>query len=263
MVWQQEHRLAYKDFVERNTIIVFICLGFFLLLGIRLFQLQVVQGRYYRTVSENQRTHVIVERAPRGFIFDRNGHILLGNKSAFVALFYPFSQEEMPSKDVVQRLSSILNSKKDLTKAVTNGLRTGQVVRLADNLTREEMFRLQEQRMILPGISVVKEARRDYRAPKANCHLFGYLSEVTKKELETLGDEGYVMGDWIGRGGIEQLYDQVLRGQDGGWQIEVNARGHETQLVRHLMPSIGNSIHTTINARLQEVAQEELEKSYG
>lgn len=260
MVWQQEHRLTYEDFLGRYKFVVACILCLFFLLSIRLFHLQVVSGNHLREVSENQRTRVIVERAPRGLIFDKDNRVIVGNKTAFVALFYPFSQDSRPSGDVLARLRDIL-PEKDISIAVAQGLRTGQVVRLSDNLSRTEMFRLQEQRLILPGISVISESRRDCISPEDNAHLIGYLSEISPDELEDLAEEGYKTGDWIGKNGLEQGYNSYLRGQDGGWQIEVDARGRQTRIVRHIPSQIGNSVYTTIDERLQQVAGNALRNS--
>ena len=259
MVWQQENKLNFEDFLGRYRLVVLFFSLLFLGLSLRLFYLQVVRGNYYREQSEEQRTHIIPERAPRGIIYDYKGNVIVGNKTAFVALFYPFAQKKAPPREVIDRLQGILN--KDLAPQVDKGWRQGQMVKLANDLTRTEMFRIQEQRMMLPGISVVREARREYAAPEANSHLIGYLNEITARELETLGSEGYRQGERIGRGGLEQTYNGLLRGQDGGWQIEVDALGHQTRIVRRLPPLIGNSLHTTIDEHLQVVAAEALNAS--
>lgn len=253
MVWQQEQRLSYEDFLEKHKVVVYIFIALFALLAARLFHLQIILGRHFLNLSERQRTHIILERAPRGIIYDCNGSVLVGNKTTFVALFYPFSQGIMPTPVMLDRLENILGEQ-NLTMQLTQGLRTGKAVRIAENLTRPEMLKLQEQRLVFPGISVVKEARREYKLAPVNSHLVGYINEITKKELESLDEDGYKMGDWMGRGGIEQSYDNFLRGEDGGWEIEVDATGHQTQLVRHVTPVIGNSVFSTIDVRLQEIA---------
>jgi penicillin-binding protein 2 len=260
MVWQQEHRLIYEDYLERYRIVVFLFIGLFLFLSFRLFYLQVIRGVYYRHLSEQQRTHIVLERAPRGIIYDRNNAVIVGNKSAFVALFYPFAPGSTPTKEVMDHLKKILTVK-NLGTAITQGWRSGRAVRLSSDLTRDEMFLLQEQRLVMPGITVVKEARRSYRAPEANSHLVGYLNEITAAELENLAPEGYKPGDWMGRGGLEQMYNSILHGQDGGWQIEVDALGHQTRLVRHIAPVPGNNLRTTIDQKLQEIAGDALQRS--
>ncbi|MBN1824152.1 MAG: hypothetical protein JW803_07530, partial [Endomicrobiales bacterium] len=260
MVWQQENRLTYEDFLDKYRVVLWIFVFLFSALSARLFFLQIIRGSYYKYLSEQQRTQVILERAPRGLIYDRNGSVIVGNKTAFIALFYPFSQNIVPTKQMLGHLREILPIK-NLNVLITQGWRTGQVVRLSDNLTRKEMFKLQEQRLVLPGISVVKEARRDYKSPEANSHLAGYLSEITPRELENLRQDGYSMGDWIGRGGLEQIFDYYLRGEDGGWQIEVDAQGRQTRLVRRIPPKEGSDIHTTIDVRLQDAAYKALKAS--
>ncbi|MBN1622270.1 MAG: penicillin-binding protein 2 [Endomicrobiales bacterium] len=260
MVWQQEHKLSYESFLEKYRIVTICFLGAFLLLSLRLLHLQVIRGKYYKSVSEEQRTQIILERAARGLIYDQNNRIIVGNRTAFVALFYPFTQEAELPKELLTRLSKIFDIK-DLSSQIATGWRKGQVVRLAENLSREDMFRIQEQRLVIPGISVVKESRRNYNFPEANSHLIGYLNEISRKELNNLKNEGYKMGDWVGQRGLEEVYDSLLRGRDGGWQIEVDAFGRQTRLVKHIPSFIGNSLYTTINLDLQKVAYEELKKS--
>ncbi|OGS06152.1 MAG: penicillin-binding protein 2, partial [Elusimicrobia bacterium RIFOXYA1_FULL_47_7] len=260
MVWQQEHRLSYEDFLEKYQFIIYLFILLFLFVSLRLFHLQVIRGNYYRTISEQQRTQIILERAPRGIIYSAGGEVIVGNKTSYVALFYPFTQEATPPKTTLDRLGRILKEKKVINSLV-KGWRSGQVVRLAEDLTRQEMFSLLEQRLMIPGISVVKEARREYAYPEAVSHLVGYINEITRRELDSMSEEGYRSGDWMGRGGLEQFYDPKIRGTDGGWQIEVDAMGHQTRLVRHVRSTIGNSLYTTINLKLQEVAASALAKS--
>ena len=261
MVWQQEHRYSYENFIERHTHIMYLFAVAFLFLAVRLMYLQVLRGNYYQRVSEQQRTQVIQERAPRGVIFDRWGKPLVNNRTAFVALFYPFIQEKAPpQQDLLWKVGTILQVP-GLSAKIVNGWRTGQIVRLAENLSRTEMFRLQELRLVFTGISVVKEARRDYIDPYVNSHLLGYLGEINKKELALWREEGYRMGDWVGRRGIEKIYDSTLRGVDGGWELEVDALGRQTRVVRHVRSSAGNSITTTVDSELQRVAYDALQKT--
>ena len=133
MVWQQEHRLSYEDFLERHRVVVYFFIALFLLLGARLFHLQIILGRHFFNLSEKQRTHIILERAPRGVIYDCNGSVIVGNKTTFVALFYPFSQDVMPTPAMLDRLQKILGMR-DLTTRMSQGLRTGKAIRLAENL---------------------------------------------------------------------------------------------------------------------------------
>jgi penicillin-binding protein 2 len=260
MVWQQEQRLSYENFLEKRQFVLFLFAGLFIFLILNLLRLQILRGNYYKQLSEKQKTHIVIEHAPRGEILDCRNEPLVSNKTAFVALFYPFSQNTTPPDELLDKLSYLFEDKKIAIKII-HGWKTGQIVRLAENLSREDMFKIQEQRLVLSGISVVEESRRDYHMAEANSHLIGYLNEVTKDELESLKHEGYKIGDWIGRRGLEKAYEGVLHGKDGGWEIEVDAQGRQTRLVRHVPPVIGNNIYTTIDGHLQQIAYDAIMKT--
>ncbi|MDR2426093.1 MAG: penicillin-binding protein 2 [Endomicrobium sp.] len=260
MVWQREDKFSYEMFLEKHKIILVFLIFMFVLLSLRLLYLQIVKGTNYRNISEQQRMHNTHERAPRGVIYFDNGKsIIAGNDFTYVALFYPFEQQKMPSEETIEELNKIL--KRDIKPTVDKGWRYGRVIKLADNLTIEEMFKIQEKKLALSGISVVKEPKRIYFLAEANSHITGYTGEIRADEIEELSKDGYKMGDYIGRGGIEQAYDRDLQGTDGGWQFEVNAKGHQTKAFRYIAPKIGANVYTTINMELQSAAYEALRNS--
>jgi penicillin-binding protein 2 len=260
MVWQQEQKLSYENFLEKHQFILYCFLALFIILSIRLLFLQVVRGNYYNNISEQQHIQTILEKAPRGIIYDCYNKRLVENKTVFVALFYPFAQFTTPPKDLLIKLNKIFPIN-NLTTRIIQGYSRGKVVRLAEDLSLQEMFRIQEQRLLLPGISVIKESKREYVDPEANSHLIGYLSEITAKELDNIKQESYKLGDYVGKSGLEKTFENSLRGQNGGWQIEVDASGHQTRLIRHIESSIGNSLYTTIDSNLQKIAYDELQKT--
>ncbi|MDR1195015.1 MAG: hypothetical protein LBL00_00890, partial [Endomicrobium sp.] len=259
MVWQREDKFSYEMFLEKHKIILVFFIFLFSLLSFRLFYLQIVKGENYKNISEQQRMHNTHERAPRGLIYSDGGSILAGNDFTYVALFYPFEQQKMPSEETIEELNRILN--RDIKPTIDKGWRYGRVVKLADNLTIEEMFKIQEKKLSLSGISVVKEPKRVYFSAEPNSHITGYTGEIRASEIEELSKDGYKMGDYVGRGGIEQAYDRYLQGTDGGWQLEVNAKGHQTKAFRYIPPQIGASVYTTIDMKLQSAAYEALRNS--
>ncbi|MCL2145244.1 MAG: penicillin-binding protein 2 [Endomicrobia bacterium] len=259
MVWQREVKLSYEIFLEKHKIILVFFLFLFIFLSCRLFYLQIVKGGNYRRISEQQRMHNTHERAPRGIIYSDSGSMLVGNDFTYVALFYPFEQQKMPSEETIEELNKIL--KRDIKPTIDKGWRYGRVVKLADNLTVEEMFKIQEKKIFLPGISVVKEPKRVYFASEATCHITGYTGEIRADEIENLSVYGYKMGDYVGRGGVEQVYDRYLQGTDGGWQIEVNAKGYQTKAFQYIPPQIGANVYTTVNMKLQAAAYDALRNS--
>ncbi|MDD3922792.1 MAG: penicillin-binding protein 2 [Endomicrobiia bacterium] len=259
MSWSNDDKSTYNSFMDKykNLFILFVLL--FLLLSLKLFYLQVIQGTFYRNVANHQRLNTTHERAYRGIIYDANEKILVGNESNYVALFYPFEQQYLPSEETVEQLNQILN--RDIKPFIDKGWRYGRVVKIADSLTLDEVFKIQEKKLFLPGIMVVKEPKRQYFDSIENAHVTGYVGEVSADELETLETDGYKAGDYIGRGGIEQSYDKYLRGIDGGLDLEVNAKGQHQKAFSHRAPIIGNSVYLTIDTELQKVAYEALKNT--
>lgn len=259
MVWQREDRFSYDIFLEKHKAVLVFFMFLFVILSARIFYLQMIKGNDYRKIAEQQRMHNTHERAPRGIIYSSGGSMIVGNDFTYVALFHPFEQQSMPSEETVEELNKIL--KRDIKPNIDKGWRYGRVVKLADNLTVEEMFKIQEKKVSLPGISVVKEPKRVYFSSEPNSHITGYTGEIRADEIENLSRYGYKMGDYVGRGGIEQVYDKYLQGTDGGWQIEVNAKGYQTKAFRYIPPKIGASVYTTIDMKLQSAAYEALRNS--
>jgi penicillin-binding protein 2 len=256
MVWQQGNRLSYEDFLEKFRIVVLFFAALFVVLSLRLFYLQVIKGDYFTNLSDQQHTSIVIERAPRGEIFGSKGEVIVKNKSSFVVLYYPFSQNKISGLEIANKLEQILN--KEITAKIGNG---HKVVKLIEKLSRNELFKVQEKRLSIPSIAVLEETSRDRAYPEAMSHLTGYLGDVSPEELENIEDEGYKVGDLMGRGGLEQQYDLDLRGQDGGWRIEVDALGHQTKMFQYIPSVKGNSLYTTIDTELQKTACEALKKS--
>ncbi|AKL98702.1 penicillin-binding protein 2 [Endomicrobium proavitum] len=259
MVWQREDNYAYEFFLEKHKIILVFFALLFLLISARIFYLQVVKGNQYRKVSEDQRIYNTRERSPRGIIYSADGTPLTSNIFTYVALFYPFEQQNEPSEETINEISKIL--KRDVKPAIDKSWRYGRVVKVADDLTLNEMFKIQEKRLGLNGISVVKEPKRIYSAAESVSHVTGYIGEIEAYELERFGGETYRFGDYIGKGGIEKQYNAYLHGQDGGWQLEVNARGYQTKAFKYVPIEIGDGVHLTIDLKLQNAAYDALKKS--
>ncbi|MDR1942487.1 MAG: penicillin-binding protein 2 [Endomicrobium sp.] len=259
MVWQREDKIAYEIFLVKHKIVLVFFAFLFAALSAKLFYMQIIKGKNYRNISEQQRMHNTRERAPRGIIYFDDASVMAGNEFTYVALFNPFEQQKMPSDEVIDELNKILG--RDIRSAMDTGWRNGKAVKLAENLSLEEMFKIREKRIALNGIAVVQEPRRIYAKSEINSHVSGYTGEIRADEIEELSAEGYKPGDFIGRGGIEQTYDKYLQGADGGWQIEVNAKGYQTKAFQYVPARIGASVYTTINAKLQEAAYDALQKS--
>jgi penicillin-binding protein 2 len=247
MIWKKENKLAYENFLKKHNIIFVFCLFLFVCLSLRLFYLQIVVGSKYKKISEQQRLHNAYEYAPRGIIYSADNVAFVKNEFNYAVLFYHLGRKQTLLTDNMVKLSKILEKN---VKLVEN-YKYNRFIKLIDNLTIDEMFKIQEKKLNLEGVEIVKEVRRVYLYPEILSHVLGYISEI---KLDELTANGYKIGDRIGRGGIEQFYNKSLKGHDGGWQIEVNSKGYYVKTFKYVYPKIGNSVYTTIDLKLQTMA---------
>ncbi|HCJ67006.1 MAG TPA: penicillin-binding protein 2 [Elusimicrobia bacterium] len=223
-----------------------------------LFYLQVVRGKYFYQVSEGNRREIYLQSRPRGIIYDRDGKILADNRPVSVLFLSLQNLNEETLKQTLEQLEKKFNfSQKELFERI-NLEKEKLVLRLKEEISREEMLKLEENRINLPGINLQIELKRRYPLNNFAAHLLGYLNEINREELDRLFLEGYRPGDFIGKSGIELTYDNYLRGEPGGMEIEVDARGRQKRIISNFFPSLGKSLILTLDSKLQAVAEEEL-----
>jgi penicillin-binding protein 2 len=201
------------DFREkkfRNYFLLFLFSGLFLLLFARLFFVQIINGTYYKYLSDTNRIKSIVIHAPRGIIFDRNGVPLTFNLPGF--------REIKDSK-------TVLLSKDDALSLIAKGKTNLEV-----------------------------DSLRQYPYREAFAHVLGYLGQISKEELKLPEFTGYKQGDLVGKMGVEQSYEQLLRGVDGRQLYEVDAMGRPIRKLGQDDPVSGQNIVITLDEKLQLAA---------
>ena len=225
--------------------------AFVALLG-QLWYLQTLEGGRLQEMSDKNRIRIRPVAAPRGILFDRNGQALVDNRPAFTLSVIP---RELEDKDtVLARLSVLLkiplvDLQDAVDKAPADSIRPQ---RLRRGLTLEEVTKLGERRIELPGVVVEVEPQRVYPTSTFAAHLLGYVREVNDEQMK---QGRYRRGDMIGQSGLERLLDQYLRGRDGGERIEVDALGRQMKVMRREEPDPGAQVVTTVDRRIQEVAE--------
>lgn len=251
-----EDRFARAVIIPRLNSFVIILSLIFIYLTIRLIYLQIIQGKYYHQISEENRIQLYFEHAPRGIIFDNKGEVLVDNVPSFVLYFTPVSLSQKQMDNTISRLSDILNIKETDLKEKFSSPHKQVLVQVSERISREQMFKLEENRYALEGIDLDFEFRRRYKYGKMASHLIGYLGEIDKGELDQWVVEGYKRGDLVGKNGVERVYDKFLRGEDGGLQIEVDAHGNQKRILRRVPSSIGRNLYLTIDRNIQQIAED-------
>jgi len=243
------------------------CVIAFLILVFRLLQLQYFEYENNMKRAEENRIRKVNIKANRGYILDRNGAVLVRNRPSYqISLLYNNFKTKEDRDSVFGRLLRITDKDGNRlldSAALAFSFERGRwqkfkLQRLIEDASVETVALFEERGEELPGIEILVESRRDYPFGSYGAHIFGYTGEISEQELELPENAHYVMGDRIGKKGLELSYEKEFRGENGFRYIEVNATGREMGSVAGMpffKPVSGNTIVTTIDWRLQEVAE--------
>lgn len=232
----------------------------FMLLALRLFHLQVIRGGTFSRLADLNRTQIIPLQAPRGFVWDRNGDILIDNAPSFSLLYTAQSVPLEAQKDLEDELVRLFpESESTVRRKLAEARKTGKMMRIFSSIPRPAALALMEKKMALPGVNVLAEPRRRVRYGPLAAHILGYVNEVSPLELKR-NPETYKPGDLVGRNGIERVYDEQLRGVDGGLQFEMDAVGHHVRTVQRIPSETGLDLVLTLDRRLQQAAEAGLDQ---
>jgi len=235
-----------------------------LLIVCQLWYLQVLEGGRFQEASDKNRIRIRPIAAPRGILFDRKGLPLVDNRPAFTLSLIPRELERDPVKRDVTlgRLASLLQIPfAELQEAVTK-VSTESIlpVRVRRGLSMDDVARVEEWKLELPGVIVEVEPQRAYPNSRFAAHLLGYVREANDEQLKA---GRYRRGDMVGQSGLERLLDEFLRGKDGGERIEVDAMGRQMRMIQSTEPHPGAQVVTTIDRRIQEAAEKAMEGHAG
>jgi len=229
-------------------------LAFFVLIA-AFFNAQVLEHERYRMRSEDNRLRAVPLTPARGPILDRFGRVIAENVPGYsVKLLAP----DVPSlREALGRLAAVVPvDSADRADAVRRFQAEPYLPTLViRDATTEQVARLEERRVLLPGLVIQGEPKRRYPAGNSVAHVVGYVAEVTEGDLAAKRYRGAQIGALVGKSGLELEYDSILRGEPGMRYIEVNARG---RLVREdgaappRPPEAGAALRTTIDLALQQ-----------
>ncbi|MEC7225342.1 MAG: penicillin-binding protein 2 [Candidatus Latescibacterota bacterium] len=230
----------------------------FLILILRLFYLQITTSDDYARKSENNRITQKRMKAPRGLIVDRSGRILARNRP-----FYTVSLVRTSRKDYETTRQAFIEETGD---TITDGAYTRRYRTI--RLKRDVDFRtvsIVEERLkdAWPLLDIEIEAQRHYPFRESASHLLGYMGIIRDEDRRSATDKAYMAGDFIGKTGLEKVYENELRGRDGVRYYEVDAGGRTRQefTERDQLAEPGRELRLTIDMDLQLAAERALPDS--
>lgn len=238
--------------IRRTALLVTV--AFFLLL-MRFWHLQVLEGRYYATLSASNRLRLRSVEAPRGLILDRSGAVMVENRPSFDVYVIPADVPDL--NEAAQAIGALLGQRPG---EVAAKIRAGQAqphkpVLLAREVKERTMVAIEERKMNLPGVSLRIHPIRAYLDGGVGAHLLGYVSEVSQAQLHQEEYRDFHPGETVGQTGVERLFDSFVRGIDGREEIEVDAQGRLIRLLDRLEPQSGFNLVLTLDKKLQMAAE--------
>ena len=224
----------------------------------RLYFLQVIQYDYHSTLSENNRVHVQPIPPTRGLIFDRNGVIIADNRPSF-SLTMTRERAGTEWRGLLDVIVEVLelspDDRKLFEKRMRQGRRPFEPVPILFELSEEQIARIAVNQFRLPGVEVVAQLVRHYPLGEHFAHSVGYVGRINEAELKVLDPINYSGTHHIGKTGIERFYEAELHGQVGYEEVETNARGRVSRVLKRTDPLPGKDIRLTLDVQLQKAAE--------
>ncbi|OQY20182.1 MAG: hypothetical protein B6I34_08830 [Anaerolineaceae bacterium 4572_32.1] len=268
---------------------LFILLVFALLIT-RLYQLQIIQGDYFKLWADQNRFRLVPLDALRGIIYDRQGNILARNVPRFSVTIIPAYLPDDPAEEqaLFQHLGELLHllATRKEARAVARELglkdediRTLGIISIQEkvdevrniapyrplllkrNVERDIIFQIEEAHLDLPGVLVETEPSRQYPYGELISHVLGYTGPIPANQVEEYEAQGYnINKDRVGLIGAESAFEELLRGNRGEKYIEVDVAGREVRTIAEIPSTTGHNLQLSVDVALQEKMTEALQR---
>ena len=247
----------------RVAIIGGVALVAFGLVFFRLWYLQVLSGDRYKAEASENRVREIKVQAPRGEIVDREGRVLVDNRTGLAVRVTPDDLPTDPAQrqDVYRRLGEVLKMKPArVERTVERQLEAlpYSPATVKEQVAQPIVYYLFENQEDFPGVTVEQVFLRQYPHKEIGAHLFGTLGEMTKEQQREDRYRGVALGDRVGQSGVEYQYDRFLRGRNGASRVEVDALGSLRQTLAERRPAQGRQLRLSVDLDVQRAGQDAL-----
>ena len=230
----------------------------------RVLYLQVIQYEHFTTLSESNQLKILPVPPKRGLILSRDGRLMAGNKPSFDLELIPEQIENLD--ETIKQLSQLIGiSENDLDRfhKISQGKQRFESIPLKLQVNDKEIARFVVNRHHFPGVDIVSHSYRYYPYGESMVNAVGYVSRINQQELEKLDQSNYRGTDHIGKLGVEKAYEDLLHGQVGYQQVEVNVDGRVIRILEKTESKPGKNLYLTLDISLQLLAIESLQDKRG
>ena len=221
----------------------------------RLAWVQIAQHEKFSTLARENHIQIVPLPPVRGLIYDRRGAILADNRHAYSLQIQPEQVADMDAT-LAQIGELIAVSEEDLWRfsALIKRRPAFEWQTLRGNLGEEEASRIALHLHHLTGVELRARLQRNYPEGALTGHVVGYVGRVSADDLKVIDRQNYRGVDYIGRSGIEEQYESILRGKPGFERVEINAHGKAVRSIDRSPPHSGRAIHLSVDMELQRQA---------
>ncbi len=235
-----------------------------LVLGIGLWRLQVLGAAEYRVLAEQNRVRKVPVLAARGRILDREGRVIVDNYPSVTC--YLLREQMSAVEQDLPLIAQGLHMEPDGIRSILKHFEFApkyQPIPLKQDITPDEQAFLAAHRDELPELDTLDEQRRLYPRDGFAAHMIGYVGEVSEADLNNSKFAFYEPGDVVGKSGVEEAYDEILRGQDGSRDMIVNSHGREVGVMGEEYAKPGQDLRLTVDLDIQRAAEGAMEGKIG
>lgn len=257
--------------IRRFNILLAILSLFLLLIAIRLFWLQIYKNDFYLERSKSNSERIEPIKSLRGLIFDRNDNILAENILTYNLEIDIENKSSEELNSIIGELSKILSiseHERGLFFKMRSERKFLRKIPLKININNEELTFFASKKFLFPDVTLKEEFLRSYPHGIENAHLIGYINRISKKDLERIENDPEMLDDYfgmthIGKQGIENSFEDSLRGKSGFKKIRVNAKNSFIAEIENKKALDGEDLILSIDLNLQRKSHELLKNYKG
>jgi penicillin-binding protein 2 len=252
---------AQRQVQSRLLWSVILVSALFFLLALRFFWLQVIRHDEFEAQAEDNRIAVVPVAPARGLILDRNGTVVAENVSAYTLELSPRRIADL--EQTIEALASLIDigpRERRRFRRLLEDHRGAEWLPLKTRLTDEEVARIAAHRYQFEGVDVRARLFRSYPLGTTGSHVVGYIGRISQEDKRRLDDAGegskYAGATHMGKIGIEQSYESILRGMTGFDRVEVSAGGRVVRALSRVPAHAGRNVVLSVDMTLQRLVEE-------